>query len=136
MEQRPTILVLAASAGAGHLVAAQALACAFRAQAPHANVEVLDVLSICNPVFRRLYAGGYLGLVRYAPQAMGWLYELMDRPGGGLTNAVRVWAQNLNKLPIVRHVQRRRPRLIASTHYLPAEIVAQMRRTGLLDCPW
>jgi processive 1,2-diacylglycerol beta-glucosyltransferase len=135
MEQRPTILVLAASAGAGHLVAAQALACAFRAQAPHANVEVLDVLSICNPVFRRLYAGGYLGLVRYAPQAMGWLYELMDRPGGGLTNAVRVWAQNLNKLPIVRHVQRRRPRLIASTHYLPAEIVAQMRRTGLLDCP-
>ena len=65
------ILILSASAGAGHMVAARALEEAFRAQAPDADVEVLDVLAISNAAFRRTYAGGYLGLVRYAPRRHG-----------------------------------------------------------------
>ena len=101
----------------------------------HADIEVLDVLAISNVLFRKLYAGGYLGLVRHAPAAMGWLYEAMDRPNGRLQDTVRIGIQNLNKLPTVRYLLRRRPQLIVNTHYLPAEIVSQMRRAGQLDCP-
>lgn len=129
------IVVLTASAGAGHLIAAEALAHELRAQVPGITVEVLDVLSISNVVFRRLYAGGYLGLVRHAPAAMGWLYDAMDRPNGYIQNSVRIWIQNFNKLPTVRCVLQRRPRLILNTHYLPAEIVGQMRRAGQFECP-
>ncbi len=129
------ILILSASAGAGHMMAARALEHAFRAAAPDASVEVLDVLSICNGAFRKLYAGGYSGLVRYAPAAMGWLYDAMDRPGRRAYNAIRLLVQDLNKLPITRYVRQCTPRLIVHTHYLPAEIVAQMRRAGELRCP-
>jgi processive 1,2-diacylglycerol beta-glucosyltransferase len=135
MAERTDILILTASAGAGHLIAARALESAFRAARPAASIEVLDVLAISNPAFRRLYGGGYLDLVRYAPAAMGWLYEAMDRPGGKLYDGLRVWIQNLNRLPTRRCVLQRRPRLIVNTHYLPAEWVAQMRLAGQYECP-
>ncbi len=135
MERGRDILILTASAGAGHLIAARAVEHALRAQAPDVRVDVLDVLAISNILFRKLYAGGYLGLVRHLPTAMGWLYDAMDRPGGRGQDAARVWIQNLNKLPTVRYLLQRRPGLIVNTHYLPAEIVAQMRRADQLNCP-
>jgi processive 1,2-diacylglycerol beta-glucosyltransferase len=135
MSRSNVILVLTTSAGGGHLIAARALEHALRAQAPGADIEVLDVLAIANVLFRKLYAGGYLGLVRHAPAVMGWLYETMDRPRNEVLDALRVWTQDLSKRPIVRHLLQRRPGLIVHTHYLPAEIVAQMRRAGQLDCP-
>lgn len=135
MASKDVILILAASAGGGHMIAARALEHALRQQAPDADIEVLDVLAISNILFRRLYADGYLELVRHAPAAMGWLYEAMDRPNGRIQDAVRVWIQNFNKLPTVRYVRQRRPRLILNTHYLTAEIVGQMRRSKQLDCP-
>lgn len=135
MSNGDVILILTASAGAGHNIAAGALAHEFRVQAPAADVIVLDVLAISNGFFRRLYADGYLGLVRYAPTAMGWLYDAMDQPGRRIRNALRILIQDLNKLPTTRFVRQHRPRLIVNTHYLPAEFVAQMRHHHQLDCP-
>lgn len=135
MANRPTILILTASAGTGHNIAARAVEHALRAELPDADIEVVDVLAISNPAYRRLYAGGYMGLVRYAPSAMGWLYDAMDRPGRRLYNAIRILIQDLNKLPTTRYVRQRRPDLIINTHYLPAEIIAQMRRARQIDCP-
>lgn len=135
MNERDDMLILTASAGGGHLVAARALESALRARDPRLRISVLDVLALANPLFRRLYAGGYLGLVRHWPAAMGWLYETMDRPNPGLSDKLRIAVQDVNKGPIVRTIQRRRPRLIVHTHYLSAEIVAQMRRARRLDCP-
>jgi processive 1,2-diacylglycerol beta-glucosyltransferase len=135
MSRSNVILVLTTSAGGGHLIAARALEHALRAQAPDADIEVLDVLAITNVLFRKFYAGGYLGLVRHAPAVMGWLYKTMDRPRNEVLDALRVWIQDLSKRPIVQHLLQRHPGLIVHTHYLPAEIVAQMRRAGQLDCP-
>ncbi len=135
MGRENVILILTASAGAGHLFAARAVEHALRTRAPDVTLEVLDVLALCNVLFRRLYAGGYLLLARHAPVAMGWLYDAMDRPGGHFRNRSRIWIQDLNKRPVVQYVLQRRPALIVNTHYLPAEIVAQMRRARQLDCP-
>lgn len=135
MHAHGPILILYASAGAGHMIAARGLEQALRRQRPDADSEVCDVLEISNVFFRRLYAGGYSGLVRHAPAAMGWLYDAMDRPDGRVQNAIRVWIQNFNKLPIVRYIAQKKPQLIINTHYLSAEIIAQMRRAGELTCP-
>ncbi len=135
VSQRDGILILTASAGAGHVIAAHAIEQAVRQEDPHLAVEVLDVLAISNPFFRRLYAGGYLGLVRYAPAAMGWLYDTMDRRRQGGYDALRMLIQNLNRLPTTRVLRQRRPRLIINTHFLPAEYVAELRRAGELNCP-
>ncbi|MBU0637864.1 MAG: glycosyltransferase [Planctomycetes bacterium] len=133
-EQHP-IVILTASAGAGHVVAAAALRDAFAARVPQVPVEIHDVLAASNAFFRQLYAGGYLVLANHAPTLMGMLFEATDRPGRGIGESLRVAFQNLHVRPTMRYLQRRHPRLIVNTHFLPAEIVAQLRRAGRLDCP-
>ncbi len=129
------ILILSASAGAGHNVAAAALEREFRAQIRGAVIEVIDTLRHTNAFFRALYASGYLGLVNHAPTAMGWLYEATDKPERSKRTSFRAGFQNLNAGGFVRYIRSRRPRLIVNTHFLPAEIVAHLRRRGRLDCP-
>src|SRR5687768_14040793 len=75
------ILVLSASVGAGHLRAAQAVELALRELAPaDAEVRNVDVLSLTNATFRKLYGEAYLDLVNKAPHVLGLFYDLMDRP--------------------------------------------------------
>lgn len=132
---KPLVLVLMASAGAGHILAARALEQALHTLAPHVEVEVLDVLTRANRFFRWLYGAGYLDLVRYSPAAFGWLYDAMDRPPARWSEALRTWFQGLHTRPVARYVRQRRPSLVINTHFLPAEIVAELRRAGELHCP-
>src|SRR4051812_28779775 len=74
------ILVLSASVGAGHMRAAQAVELALKEVAPDAHVENVDVLTLTNALFRRLYGSAYLDLVNKAPHVLGYFYDMMDRP--------------------------------------------------------
>src|SRR5947209_3384167 len=56
------ILLLSASVGAGHLRAAQAVELALRELVPDALLRNLDVLTLTNAMFRRLYGSAYLDL--------------------------------------------------------------------------
>lgn len=128
------ILILTASAGAGHTVAAKAIEDELRRQLRNVTIEVHDTLQHANAFFRNLYSRGYLGLVNYAPAAMGMLYDATDRPRKRRRD-MRSAFQNINVRKFVRFLIDRKPRLIINTHFLPAEIVAQLRRKGRLDCP-
>src|SRR5690242_10729809 len=74
------ILVLSASVGAGHMRAAQAVELALRQLAPEANVRNIDVLTLTNAAFRRIYGKAYLDLVNLAPHVLGYVYDLLDKP--------------------------------------------------------
>src|SRR5918998_2120165 len=75
------ILVLSASVGAGHLRAAQAVELALKELAPRgAEVRNVDVLTLTNAAFRKVYGEAYLDLVNKAPHVLGFFYDLMDRP--------------------------------------------------------
>src|SRR5947199_4816951 len=73
-------LVLSASVGAGHMRAAQAVELALRELAPDATVQNIDVLTLTNAAFRRVYGTAYLDLVNKAPHILGYIYDLLDRP--------------------------------------------------------
>ena len=135
MSNAPRVLVLTASAGAGHVVAAGALADALRRLRPDASVAVHDVLASATPWFRHLYGGGYLLLARRAPEAFGWLYEATDRPPRAWTERLRRGFQWSQLRRTVREITRFAPELIVSTHFLPAELVAHLRTRGRLGCP-
>ena len=76
----PRILVLSASVGAGHLRAAEAVEVALRQTIPDATVRNVDVLEMTNRLFRRVYGKLYLDLINLAPHALGYFYDLLDRP--------------------------------------------------------
>lgn len=135
MAGAPRITILTATAGAGHFVAALGLQHAFRAARPDADVEVVDVLKLANPFFRRLYGGGYNDMVRHAPTLLGWLYDRMDRAEGRVNRVVRRSVQSLCHWPTTRYLRKQQPDLVVNTHFLPAEIVAQLRRLGQYNGP-
>ncbi len=131
------VLILSASVGAGHLRAAQAMELAFRRIAPDAKVSNLDVLTFTNAAFRRLYAKAYLDLVNKAPHVLGYLYDLMDRPRSPKrrSDRLRVLVQRLNLAALIKFLKEDPPDLVVNTHFLPAEIIASLRRKGRLDLP-
>jgi processive 1,2-diacylglycerol beta-glucosyltransferase len=137
MSTGPRILVLSASVGAGHLRAAQAVELALREVAPDAVVRNLDVLELTNTAFRRIYGRAYLDLVNKAPHVLGYFYDLLDRPRrpNSTRDRLRLALEKLNLRKFTRLLQEEPPDLAINTHFLPAEIIAALRRKGKLTLP-
>ena len=135
MSDRPRVLVLSASVGAGHLRAAQALELALRELAPAAAVRNLDVLGLTNSAFRRVYGKAYLDLIHHAPHVLGYIYDLMDRPRrpGSTRDRLRLALEKLNLRRLVSFLQSEPWDLVVNTHFLPAEIIASLRRDRRLS---
>jgi len=130
------VLLLSASAGAGHMRAAEAVAAALAQRAPEAEVHHLDALSLTTSAFRRLYSRGYVDLVNRAPALVGWLYDRTDRaPPRGAGDKLRLALERLNAPELVRVLREWRPDLVVHTHFLPAAIAAREKRKARLQAP-
>lgn len=135
MSAPPRILVLSASVGAGHLRAAQAVELALREVVPSATVRNVDVLELTNAPFRRLYGKFYLDLVNKAPHVLGYFYDLMDQPsrsGKNRADRLRLAVEKLNLRKFIQLLKDEPWDLVLNTHFLPAEIIASLRRKGEL----
>jgi processive 1,2-diacylglycerol beta-glucosyltransferase len=131
------ILVLSASVGAGHMRAAQAVELALRELAPDAHVENVDVLTLTNALFRRLYGSAYLDLVNRAPHVLGYFYDMMDRPRPPRSrrDRLRRAVEKLNLRKLESFLIDRPWDVIVNTHFLPAEIIAGLRKARRLATP-
>jgi processive 1,2-diacylglycerol beta-glucosyltransferase len=124
--------------GAGHLRAAEAVEAALRQTVPEAHVKNVDVLGLTNRVFRRLYGKFYLDLVNKAPHVLGYFYDMLDRPsksGKNRGDRFRLLLEKLNLGPFVRFLQAEPWDLVINTHFLPAEIIASLRKQGKFHVP-
>lgn len=130
------ILLLSASAGAGHLRAAQALEAACRQEHPGAQVRHVDTLELTPRAFRALYAKKYLEFVNKAPELLGLLYERTNRPPKSpVGDRLRLLAERLNTRPFVKFVREFDPDVVVHTHFLPAAILAHQAGKGRLAAP-
>lgn len=119
------VLVLSASAGAGHLRAAEAIEKALRIRGLASEVQNLDVLRYTNNVFRHLYSKAYIDLVNKAPEVLGWLYDHLDVPGRN--EKVRLAFDRLNTVPFINFLNKFQPDVAICTHYLPSEIISWLK---------
>lgn len=131
------ILVLSASVGAGHMRAAQAVELALRQLAPEANIRNVDVLTLTNAAFRRVYGKAYLDLVNRAPHVLGYIYDHMDKPRRpeSKRDKLRLAIEKLNLKNFIALMDEGHWDVVVNTHFLPAEIIASLRREGKLDVP-
>jgi processive 1,2-diacylglycerol beta-glucosyltransferase len=132
-----SVLVLSASVGAGHLRAAQAVTLALQQLDAAVQVENLDVLTLTNALFRRLYGKAYLDLVNHAPHTLGYFYDLMDRPVSAQrkSDQLRYLVEKLNLAPLVKYLQRQVWDVVVCTHFLPAELIAHLRARQRFTAP-
>jgi processive 1,2-diacylglycerol beta-glucosyltransferase len=119
------VLMLSASAGAGHVRAAQAIEKAFNEIEPLSEVRHLDVLNFTNKVFRHFYSKAYIDLVNKMPAVPGWMYDKLDTPWKNERR--RLALDKLNTRPLVKLLRDYHPDMIVCTHFLPAEIVSWLK---------
>ena len=126
------LLILSASAGAGHVRAAAAIEAAARSKFPSAKITNADILAFATATYRRTYANAWLGLAEHSPALWGYLYASSDK------------ARTRSKPPAVirafdkmmfakfrRFVRETAPDVVIATHFLPAQILAAYREE-----PW
>jgi processive 1,2-diacylglycerol beta-glucosyltransferase len=133
----PRILVLSAAVGAGHLRAAQAVELALKEMAPNATIQNVDVLTLTNGAFRKVYGEAYLELVNKAPHVLGFFYDHMDKPrrADSKRDKLRVLVERLNLTALSDLIADGRWDAIVNTHFMPAEIIASLRKRKKLKTP-
>ncbi|HVG29308.1 MAG TPA: glycosyltransferase [Pyrinomonadaceae bacterium] len=122
------VLILSASAGAGHLRAAAAVESALREAGAAEEVVNVDTLQYTNKLFRNLYSKAYIDMVNKAPEVLGWLYDALDKPWKNERR--RLALDKLNTRPFVRLLEEQRPDICVCTHFLPAEIISWLKAKG------
>lgn len=127
------VLILSASVGNGHTIAAESLRQAFETQGLAGEIRHEDVLKFTNPLFRRLYGKAYIDLVNRAPELLGWMYDQLDEPWKNEKR--RLFFDKLNTSPLIKMIREYDPDWIVCTHFLPAEIVSDLKASGKLVCP-
>lgn len=127
------VLILSASAGAGHMRAAQALESAFKQMNAAREVKHVDTLQYTNLIFKKLYADAYIEMVGKAPHLLGLFYDKSDRP---FKNERLIHALNkLNTGPFVKFLHEYNPDLIVCTHFLPSDIISRLKAKDRITCP-
>jgi processive 1,2-diacylglycerol beta-glucosyltransferase len=122
------VLILSASAGAGHMRAADAVERAFRVLHAASEVKHVDTLQYTNKLFRHLYSKAYIDLVNKSPELLGWFYDHLDKPWKNERR--RLALDKLNTRPFVKMLEEYRPDITVCTHFLPAEIISWLKAKG------
>lgn len=127
------VLILSASAGNGHIRAAQAIEKAFIEMNAAREVRHCDTLQFTNKLFRNLYSRAYIELVNNAPDVLGWLYDSLDKPWKNERR--RLALDRLNTRPFVKMLKEYEPDIAVCTHFLPAEIISWLKSKQRLSFP-
>jgi processive 1,2-diacylglycerol beta-glucosyltransferase len=125
------IIVSYASAGAGHLKAAEAIYNYIKEHCPKADVRIIDALKKSNALFRLTYIFGYPLLVTRL--------EFLWRLGFWLTDfkSLRIFSRpvvsvvnRINTKGFAELLIRENPDVIVSTHFLTSEISSNLKKSG------
>ena len=125
------VLILSASAGTGHVRAAEALAKSFAGEPDVEAVEHLDALEYTNKLFHDFYSKFYIRLVKTAPEVLGWAYKASDEPWK--TDAMRLRLDRLQAHKLVQFIRRFKPDIVICTHFMPTGVIAHLIEKGAIQ---
>ncbi len=123
------VLIVYASSGAGHRRAAEAIYDYLKDKRPDLGLKMVDVLDKTNALFRFDYTLGYSFLVKYAVfwwRFAFWLTEF--KLFRFLSSPIATFVNNINSISFIRYLMFKDPDVIISTHFLPADIAALLKR--------
>jgi len=123
------IIIVYASSGAGHLKAAQAIFGYLKQHCPSADIRIIDILDKSSFFFKANYSQGYLFLVKHALFLWGLSFWITAfRPLRIITRPIARFLNQLNTNPFVHYLIDEQPDCIISTHFLPPEVAASLKK--------
>lgn len=130
------ILIISLSVGEGHNRTAQALESVIKDTYPEVSVEVIDSFDYAPRIFRKLYVAPYVWMVTKIPATWRYVYDRYDKEKADSISAkVRHLFYMLNLRGLVKYIKKSCPDRIICTHFLPTEIVSDLRRSGKINIP-
>ncbi len=127
------ILVIHASAGAGHLKAAQAIYDGLRKHTTHEAVFA-DSLDYTSPFFKMFYRRSYVWMVSRAPWLWGFFFQVIDLPWvQPLSRICRRIFNSLNAQGLHAFLKEERFDYVITTHFMANEVTAALKRKGVID---
>lgn len=129
------VLILAVSAGGGHIKAAEALKNHILLKEKDSTIEILDTLKYLNPILDKLVIGGYIKAIQKSPSIYRKLYncnyDQMDNTLASVSNKINeLMAYRL--LPLIKDFS---PDIIVSTHPFPSEMISILKNNSKLNIP-
>jgi processive 1,2-diacylglycerol beta-glucosyltransferase len=128
------VLILSASIGEGHDLPARVLAAGIAAEAPDAEIEIVDSLALVNPLVRRLVLDSSRFHSKWGNRIFDLSYRLITdvRPTRWFAARLTQW---LAARPIARAVLERAPDIVISTYPGTTEVLGDLRAKGRIDAP-
>lgn len=124
------ILIVYASAGAGHFKAAEALYKYLKKQSGD-EVLFLDVLQKSSYLFHLSYTRGYTFLINHLVFLWRLAFWITYTPGlRRISRCIASFLNSINTGGFAKFLEQESPDYIISTHFLPSEIAANLKRAG------
>lgn len=125
------ILVIYATAGAGHKKAAEAIFHGLQAREKSFEVRLLDALDYTNPFFKKTYPSVYTFLVTRLPRAWGFFFAMIDLPWiQPLVRGMRRIYNGFNARALEEFLVKEQFDAVITTQFLSAEVSAYLKREG------
>lgn len=127
------ILVIHASAGAGHFKAAQAIYEGLKKFTSHEAVFA-DSLDYTSPFFKNFYRRSYVFMVAQIPWLWGFSFRVLDlpwiQPFCGLCRRI---FNSLNAQGLHAFLKEERFDYVFTTHFMANEVTAALKREGMIQ---
>jgi len=134
-KRKPLILVFSATAGAGHVRAADALVEAQRYYDMPLEIKHHDILDFTFPLFKKLYSEFYFAVAKASPDLWGYLYRKAGHEQSGKPkSAILKLFDHFNYKKYFETIEHYRPDALLCTHFLPYAGISG-RRHALLNIP-
>jgi processive 1,2-diacylglycerol beta-glucosyltransferase len=121
------ILVIHATAGAGHKKAAEAVYDGLLRHTTH-HVKLVDALDLTSPFFKSSYAKTYVFLVTHLSFLWGFFFWLLDIPiVQPLVRWIRKIYNGMNTLPLQDYLKKENFDVVITTHFMAAQVCGHLK---------
>jgi len=126
------ILLIHASAGAGHTKAAEAVYEGLL-QRNDCQVKIVDALDYTSPFYKNSYRKVYAWMVSNVGWLWGFFFSLTDIPWlQGLVRSCRRFLNGINAQALVRLLKEEQFDYVLSTHFFSIEVAAYLKRKKII----
>jgi len=123
------VLIVHASAGAGHRRAAEAVFNHLAESRPDLKLKIVDVLDKTNALFKFDYTVGYSFVIKYMVSLWNFAFWLTEfKLFRFISLPLASFINYINSIRFIRFLIRENPDVIISTHFLPSDIAAFLKR--------
>ncbi len=124
------ILIVHASAGAGHQKAAEAIYNGLKAMPNHEAV-LIDALDYTSPFYKKIYRESYSLLISKVPWLWGVFFVGADMKGlRALVNLARRVLNAVSGYGLHKFLRKEQFDCVISTHFFPTEVAGFLKRTN------